>query len=170
MYGPRYIEAFAFAVSAALTKANPLLTGRTTCSTDFGSGTCVSTSSCAGFSIAGHCPGSTNIQCCITEKSCSTSSGSGTCLNRSNGCSGGKFVAGACPGPSGVQCCVKTGSSGGGGNSGGSGDVPAGSPVNAATLELIESVEGFRANYYDINGDKTIGFGHDCTQKQDCGM
>ncbi|CAF9911171.1 MAG: hypothetical protein GOMPHAMPRED_007335 [Gomphillus americanus] len=41
-------------------------------------------------------------------------------------------------------------------------------PVNAGALALIEKLEGFRANYYTINGDQTIGFGHDCTQRKDC--
>lgn len=100
-----------FAAGALAGVASPLIQ-RTSCSTPDGSGTCVSTSSCGGFSVAGYCPGASNIQCCIS-KSCSTSSGSGTCLNTSKGCSGGSFVAGACPGSSDIECCVK-GSSGGG--------------------------------------------------------
>lgn len=30
-------------------------------------------------------------------------------------------------------------------------------PVNTGTIDLIESLEGFRANYYYIDGDKTVG-------------
>jgi hypothetical protein len=30
-------------------------------------------------------------------------------------------------------------------------------PVNDATINLIESLEGWSATYYDINGDQTIG-------------
>ena len=80
---------------------------RAACSTPYGSGTCVDTSSCTtgGFNIAGYCPGPANIQCCIS-KTCTTSSGSGNCMNTADTCSGA-FVAGACPGPSTVQCCTK---------------------------------------------------------------
>jgi hypothetical protein len=35
------------------------------CSTPQGSGTCVSTSQCAGTSVAGYCPGPSDIQCCV---------------------------------------------------------------------------------------------------------
>lgn len=31
------------------------------------------------------------------------------------------------------------------------------SPINTATIDLIESLEGFRADFYYINGHKTIG-------------
>jgi hypothetical protein len=31
------------------------------------------------------------------------------------------------------------------------------SPINEGAIELIESLEGFRANFYYINGHKTIG-------------
>ena len=41
--------------------------------------------------------------------------------------------------------------------------------VNDASLSLIEELEGFRANFYTIDGHKTIGYGHDCTEQQDCG-
>lgn len=85
-----------------------------------GSGFCESTSSCGGFSVAGYCPGASNIQCCVS-KTCSTpvrsstfryyissnvfsQSGSGTCKSTSS-CSG-TSVAGYCPGSSSVQCCV----------------------------------------------------------------
>ena len=33
---------------------------------------------------------------------------------------------------------------------------------------MIEGEEGFSATFYDINGDETIGYGHDCTQQGDC--
>ena len=89
---------------ASTSPANPLsLFGRATCSTPYGDGTCLSTSSCTtgGFHIADYCSGPTDIQCCV-EKTCTTSSGSGMCMNTQNTCSG-KFVAGACPGPSDIQ-------------------------------------------------------------------
>jgi len=53
-----------------------------------------------------------------------------------------------------------------GGTTGGS--TGGGSTLNQGAVKLIESLEGFRANFYTIGGDKTIGFGHDCTQRQDC--
>ena len=76
------------------------------CTTPEGKGTCASTSSCTGFSVAGYCPGPSDFQCCIS-KSCSTPSGSGSCKNTGNGCSGGSFISNYCPGPSDVECCVK---------------------------------------------------------------
>jgi hypothetical protein len=82
------------------------LLSRTSCSTPDGAGTCMSTSSCSGFAVAGHCPGAANIQCCV-EKTCSTPSGSGNCKNTGHGCSGGSFIAGHCPGASDIQCCVQ---------------------------------------------------------------
>jgi hypothetical protein len=40
------------------------------CTTPSGSGTCLATSMCNGTSIAGYCPGGTDIQCCVAgEKS-----------------------------------------------------------------------------------------------------
>jgi hypothetical protein len=97
--------AIAFAL-LSLAAAATLPERRTSCTTPDGSGTCMSTSSCSGFSVPGYCPGAADIQCCVS-KSCSTPSGSGTCKNTGNGCSGGSFVAGYCPGPSTVECCVK---------------------------------------------------------------
>ncbi|MCJ1350613.1 MAG: hypothetical protein MMC33_000594 [Icmadophila ericetorum] len=44
----------------------------------------------------------------------------------------------------------------------------AAAPINAGAIALIEGLEGFRPNFYTINGDQTIGFGHDCTQLKDC--
>ncbi|OGM44208.1 hypothetical protein ABOM_007693 [Aspergillus bombycis] len=40
--------------------------------------------------------------------------------------------------------------------------------ASAATVSLIGEVEGFRADFYDMMGHKTIGYGHDCVAKQDC--
>lgn len=31
------------------------------------------------------------------------------------------------------------------------------SPISEAAVQLVERLEGFRSNYYYINGDKTIG-------------
>ena len=76
---------------------------RESCSTPEGSGTCMSTSSCTGFSVAGYCSGGASNQCCIS-KTCSTPSGSGTCKSTSS-CSG-TSVSGYCPGSSSIQCCV----------------------------------------------------------------
>ncbi len=110
------------------------------CSAAEGSGTCQKTSACTsqGFNIAGHCPGASDIQCCI-KKTCATPSGSGLCLNKGDNACSGSYVPGYCPGASsievhpawligvlevvliGIQCCA----SGGGGSpsppSGGSG-------------------------------------------------
>lgn len=68
-----------------------------------GAGTCQQTSDCTtqGFNLAGYCPGSSSIQCCV-KKSCSTSSGSGTCMNTGDSCSG-SFISGACPGDSSIK-------------------------------------------------------------------
>ena len=96
--------AFASLATPSPTKNGPLsLFERGTCSTPDGAGTCLATSSCTtgGFHVAGYCPGSADIQCCV-EKTCTTASGSGMCMNAQNTCSG-SFVAGACPGPSDVQ-------------------------------------------------------------------
>ncbi|KAB8068806.1 lysozyme-like domain-containing protein [Aspergillus leporis] len=41
--------------------------------------------------------------------------------------------------------------------------------ANDGTVDLIGELEGFRSNFYTINGHKTIGYGHDCVEKQDCG-
>lgn len=91
---------------AATTLATPAfsLDARGTCTTPNGSGTCIKTSSCTsqGFNMAGHCPGATNIQCCV-KKTCSTSKGSGICVNTSDGCGGGSLVSGHCPGDSSIQ-------------------------------------------------------------------
>ncbi|KAA8652856.1 hypothetical protein EYZ11_007594 [Aspergillus tanneri] len=41
--------------------------------------------------------------------------------------------------------------------------------INDAAVELIGELEGFRPDFYYINGHKTVGYGHDCVAKQDCG-
>ncbi|KIM95188.1 glycoside hydrolase family 24 protein [Oidiodendron maius Zn] len=43
------------------------------------------------------------------------------------------------------------------------------SPINAGAISLIESLEGFRADFYYINGHETIGYGHDCVESGGCG-
>ncbi|KAL5363318.1 lysozyme-like domain-containing protein [Aspergillus floccosus] len=40
--------------------------------------------------------------------------------------------------------------------------------ISDAAVELIGSLEGFRPDFYYINGHKTVGYGHDCVAKQDC--
>ncbi|KAE8312730.1 lysozyme-like domain-containing protein [Aspergillus transmontanensis] len=40
--------------------------------------------------------------------------------------------------------------------------------ASAATVNLISEVEDFRADFYDMMGHKTIGYGHDCVAKKDC--
>src|SRR6266536_1233220 len=92
-------------VSVAVATPTDLFS-RTSCSTPDGSGTCMTTSSCSGFSVPGYCPGPADVQCCVS-KTCSTPSGSGTCKNTGNGCSGGSFIAGYCPGSTNIKCCVK---------------------------------------------------------------
>ncbi|KAF9345991.1 hypothetical protein BGX26_002538 [Mortierella sp. AD094] len=73
------------------------------------SGNCVSTSACSGTSIAGLCPGPSNIECCVANAPaptpCKVSDGrTGTCISTSS-CSG-TSVPGFCAGPSNIQCCV----------------------------------------------------------------
>ncbi|RFU25668.1 hypothetical protein B7463_g10670, partial [Scytalidium lignicola] len=120
-------------------------------------GLCTPTSSCGsngGTSTAGHCPGLANIQCCTYGK-CSVGGLSGTC-QKTNTCSGTK-TPGHCPGPADVQCCTHGSSGGGGGCS-----APA---VNQATLNLIESFEGWSTTpYKDPDGNPTIGWGHLCSE------
>jgi len=102
-------------IFGSLTSALPdALNVRTSCSTPDGGGTCMSTSSCSGFSIPNYCPGGTDNQCCIT-KSCSNSQGKGTCKNTSKSCPGG-YVSGLCPGDSSIKCCMASTSGGGSGN------------------------------------------------------
>ena len=96
----------------------------TSCKVNSGqSGTCISTSSCAGQgwkSEAGHCPGGTDIQCCYkpsettsppapSPTSCTVNSGeSGTCISTSSCASQGlKSEPGHCPGGTDIQCCYK---------------------------------------------------------------
>lgn len=73
-----------------------------------GSGTCMATSSCTTFSVAGYCPGSVSTQCCV-QQSCTAGGGSGTCKSTSQPCSG-TYYSGACPGASTIQCCVASSS------------------------------------------------------------
>ncbi|KAF8935348.1 hypothetical protein EDD21DRAFT_441345 [Dissophora ornata] len=73
------------------------------------SGSCISTGSCTGTSIAGLCPGSSGIQCCVASSStgpaCTVGDGrTGNCVATSS-CSG-TSVAGFCAGASNIQCCV----------------------------------------------------------------
>jgi len=55
----------------------------TSCKAEGKSGTCVSTSSCKGKHVAGHCPGAANIQCCIPK-----SSGGGSSKPSGGSCGG----------------------------------------------------------------------------------
>ena len=97
------------------------------CTTPEGSGSCQKTSDCTsqGFNVANHCPGASDIQCCV-KKTCDTPSGSGICQNKGDGACSGSYVAGHCPGDSSIQvpptssslpiltrnqCCVKSGGS-----------------------------------------------------------
>ncbi|KAH8432092.1 lysozyme [Aspergillus melleus] len=40
--------------------------------------------------------------------------------------------------------------------------------IMRAAVELIGHLEGFRGNFYWIQGHKTVGYGHDCVAKKDC--
>ncbi|CAF2445286.1 unnamed protein product [Rotaria sp. Silwood2] len=46
-----------------------ILVRAASCKANGKSGTCISTSSCKGTSVRGHCPGAANIQCCIPKSS-----------------------------------------------------------------------------------------------------
>ncbi|KAF9356263.1 hypothetical protein BGX26_005485, partial [Mortierella sp. AD094] len=99
-----------------------------TCKTKDGrSGNCVSTSSCSGTSIAGLCPGPSNIQCCVSGgstggSSCTVGDGrTGKCI--STGSCTGTSVPGYCPGSSNIQCCVS-----------GNAPKPPSGPFNAAAV------------------------------------
>ncbi|KAG9236666.1 glycoside hydrolase family 25 protein [Amylocarpus encephaloides] len=89
----------------------------TSCTTPSGPGFCSTTSSpCTGGTyIAGHCPGASNIQCCVA--SCSPPSGKGVCEPTANACSG-TYYAGFCPGPADIQCCAPSGGGTGSGSLG----------------------------------------------------
>ncbi|PMD47166.1 hypothetical protein L207DRAFT_575963 [Hyaloscypha variabilis F] len=76
----------------------------TTCSTPYGIGTCILTSSCAGTSVPNYCPGAADIECCV--RTCKTPLGSGFCDDTSNACTGGAYVPNYCPGATNIQCCV----------------------------------------------------------------
>jgi hypothetical protein len=103
----------ALAIFATTISATALQKRATTsCTTPSGPGFCSTTSSpCTGGTyIAGHCPGASNIQCCVAT--CAPPSGAGVCEPNSQACSG-SFYAGYCPGPSDVQCCAPKSSGGG---------------------------------------------------------
>lgn len=74
------------------------------CSAPEGSGTCQKTSDCTsqGFNVAGHCPGASDIQCCI-KKTCATPSGSGICQDKGDNACSGSYVSGYCPGASSIE-------------------------------------------------------------------
>ncbi|KAM3067792.1 hypothetical protein ACMFMG_011526 [Clarireedia jacksonii] len=103
------ISLVAFVLASAVVAIPVLEDGGSTCSAPEGDGICKATSSCVsnGFNVAGHCPGSASIQCCIAKTCQPPNTAGGLCLNTSDGCSGGSFHSGYCPGNSGIQCCVK---------------------------------------------------------------
>ena len=78
------------------------------CTADAVAGTCLSKSSdgCSGGSfIPNHCPGPTDIQCCIKSPCKGVS---GTCLSvEHTGCAGGVFLTNKCPGNTDFRCCHK---------------------------------------------------------------
>lgn len=79
----------------------------TSCAVDHLVGSCIDKSTCTGQSVAGRCPGATNIQCCLpTGPSCSANGKTGVCIDTS-ACSG-TSVAGRCPGAANIQCCVSS--------------------------------------------------------------
>lgn len=118
-------------------------------------GECISTSSCAGTSTPGLCPGAADIQCC-TYGTCTASGVSGSCQPSST-CTG-TTTAGLCPGDSDILCCTSGDGGGGGGDCG----VP---EVNQATVDLVKEFEGYEPNPYDDpTGHETVGYGHLCTQ------
>jgi len=84
-------------------------TPASSCKAEGASGVCKSTSSCTGKSVPGHCPGSSNIQCCIPKAagpSCTVNKKTGICREKST-CSGGTSYTGYCAGPANIQCCIK---------------------------------------------------------------
>ncbi|KAK1762192.1 lysozyme-like domain-containing protein [Phialemonium atrogriseum] len=125
-------------------------------------GQCVLDSTCGGGVLSteagGGCPGPENVRCCTYGACSSSGSGNGSgngssagfCQTRSS-CSG-TSEAGLCPGPADVQCCTPgTGCEGGA------------SLVNQATLELVQSFEGWFPDIYDDpDGNPTVGWGHLC--------
>lgn len=130
-------------------------------------GVCLLTSTCSssgGTHTANYCPGPADIQCC-TYGSCKVGSTSGVCeLTSTCSSKGGKSTPGYCPGAADIQCCTSSG--GGGGSS--SSCPPA---VNTATLNLVESFEGWDANIYlDPDGNPTIGYGHLCSDRSCSGL
>lgn len=146
----------------------------------FGAGTCALKSSsgggCSGGTFhAGFCKGPDSTQCCVKTPTTSEDphvgdsckSGAGKCADTASGCSGGQFYTGFCGGPAAIKCCVKDPTGGGGGD-----DTPTGTgekyPINEKSIQLLESEEGFRADFYYIQGHKTIGYGHDCQGAGHC--
>ena len=77
------------------------------CTTNNLRGTCKSTSTCSGKSVAGLCAGAADIQCCIpTGTACSATGSNGICVSTAS-CAG-TSVSGLCPGAADIQCCVNT--------------------------------------------------------------
>ena len=74
-------------------------------------GTCMATASCAGWSIAGYCPGGADNQCCV-KTACSAPYTSGVCQNDYKPC-GQAYVSDHCPGPADIRCCPAGGDGGG---------------------------------------------------------
>ncbi|CAF0898665.1 unnamed protein product [Adineta steineri] len=86
-----------------------------TCTANNMKGTCKTTTTCTGKSVAGHCPGAANIQCCIPTGSSCTANGKGGSCVATSACAG-TSVAGHCPGAASIQCCVASGGASGSAN------------------------------------------------------
>ena len=72
-------------------------------------GSCKDVSDCTtqGYNEANHCPGPSNVQCCVT-KQCGSG---GTCLNRvgdGGGCSSGHWEDNRCPGDESIKVRIST--------------------------------------------------------------
>ncbi|CAF3611824.1 unnamed protein product, partial [Adineta steineri] len=104
-----------FIFTCLLVVGSVAVSAQTACTVNHVKGTCKVTTSCTGKSVAGHCPGAANNQCCIpTGSSCTASGKSGSCVATS-ACAG-TSVAGQCPGAANIQCCVASGGASGSAN------------------------------------------------------
>ncbi|CAF0785328.1 unnamed protein product [Adineta steineri] len=104
-----------FTFTCLLVVGSVAVSAQTACTVNHVKGTCKVTTSCTGKSVAGHCPGAANNQCCIpTGTSCTANGKSGSCVATS-ACAG-TAVAGHCPGAASIQCCVASGGASGSAN------------------------------------------------------
>ncbi|CAF0979326.1 unnamed protein product [Adineta steineri] len=104
-----------FIFTCLLAVGSVAVSAQTACTANNMKGTCKVTTSCTGKSVAGHCPGAANNQCCIpTGTSCTANGKSGSCVATS-ACAG-TAVAGHCPGAANIQCCVASGGASGSAN------------------------------------------------------